>query len=68
MIRVLIGLIIPFIAIDLMLPWANSVELKIFEVPFVFVWMFSWFILTSICLLTCWVWFDRKRLADDVEI
>ena len=61
MIRLLIGLVVPFVAVDLMLPWANSVELKIFDVPFVFVWLFSWFVLTSLCLVTCWFLFDRYR-------
>ena len=61
MIKLFIGLGVPFIAVDLMIPWANSVELKIFDIPFVFIWLFSWFVLTSLCLLTCWFLFDRHR-------
>ena len=61
MLRVLIGLVVPFVAVDLMLPWANAVEFKILDIPFVFIWLFIWFILTSLCLTTCWLVFDRQR-------
>ena len=61
MLRLFIGLGIPFIAVDLMLPWANSVDFKLYDVPFVYLWIFSWFFLTTACLLTCWFVFDRHR-------
>ena len=61
MLRLFIGLVVPFVAVDLMLPWANSVEYKVYDVPFVYLWLFSWFVLTSGCLLACWFFFDRHR-------
>ena len=64
MARVFIGLVIPFVAVDLMLPWANSVAFTVFDVPFVYLWIFAWFILTSVCLMACWLLFDRKRPDD----
>ncbi len=62
--KLIIGLGIPFVAVDLMLPWANTVEVTLFDVPFVYLWIFAWFILTSACLMTCWLLFDRER-ADE---
>ena len=63
--KIIIGLVIPFVAVDLMLPWANAVEVTLFDVPFVYLWIFAWFILTSACLMTCWLLFDRDK-PDDV--
>ena len=61
MIQVLIGLVVPVIAVVFFLPWANSVDVTLLGVPFVFLWLFSWFVLTSVCLMTCWLVFDRHR-------
>lgn len=61
MLRVFIGLGIPFIGIVLMLPIINTVTLTVFNIPFLYVWMFSWFILASGCLGICWFAFDRHR-------
>jgi len=59
--RILIGLGIPFIAIVVMLPLVNEVTFTLFNIPFLYLWMFSWFILTSVCLGICWLCFDRYR-------
>ncbi len=59
--RVIIGLVVPFVAVDLMLPWANNVEVTVLGMPFVYIWVFAWFILTFACLMTCWLLFDRER-------
>jgi hypothetical protein len=45
-----------------MLPFANTVTMTLFNVPFLYLWMFSWFVLTSVCLAICWFAFDRHRL------
>ena len=29
-------------------------------VPFIFMWIFAWFVLTSGCLFACWMLFDRR--------
>jgi hypothetical protein len=62
MLRAAIGLAVPFVAIVLMLPFVNSVKFTLFNVPFLYLWMFSWFVLTSACLAICWFAFDRHRL------
>jgi hypothetical protein len=30
-----------------------------------YLWMFSWFILTSACLCSCWWFFDRHRSEEN---
>jgi hypothetical protein len=64
MLRLLIGLGLPFIAVVLMLPLVNAVNFTLFDIPFLYLWIFAWFILTSVCLGICWFAFDRKRLED----
>ena len=59
--RVFIGLGIPFIAVVLLLPLANEVTWTLWNIPFLYLWMFLWFVLTSACLAICWFWFDRHR-------
>jgi Protein of unknown function (DUF3311) len=68
MVRIFIGLVIPFIAIVVVIPFVNAVDVRIFEIPFVFVWMFCWFVLTSVCLAICWFVFDRHRGEEDYGI
>jgi Protein of unknown function (DUF3311) len=61
MLRLFIGLGIPFIGIVLMLPLINTITFTVYNIPFLYIWMFSWFILASVCLGTCWIMFDRHR-------
>jgi hypothetical protein len=61
MLRLFVGLGIPFIAIVAMLPLVNEVTFTLFNIPFLYLWMFSWFILSSVCLGICWLCFDRHR-------
>jgi Protein of unknown function (DUF3311) len=61
MLRVAIGLGVPFIAVVVLLPLVNTVTFTLFNIPFLYLWMFSWFVLTSVCLATCWFAFDRHR-------
>ncbi|SIQ90333.1 Protein of unknown function [Acidiphilium rubrum] len=65
MIRAIIGLGIPFFAVVVMLPFVNTVSLTIDNIPFLYLWMFAWFVLTSVCLGACWLLFDRHRPATD---
>lgn len=60
MLRFLIGLGLPFIGVIGLLPWAASNDSYVFGVPFIYAWIFGWFVLTSICLALCWVLFDKK--------
>ena len=65
MTRVLIGLIVPFVAVDLLIPLVNAVNFRLFDIPFVFLWLFCWFVLTSLCLAICWYGFDRPQSSGD---
>ncbi|MNU11528.1 hypothetical protein D3C72_2594640 [compost metagenome] len=42
-----------------LLPWVASVERFVLGVPFIYAWIFAWFVLTSGCMLACWLLFDR---------
>ena len=59
MLKFLIGIGIPYIGVIGLLPWVASVDRYVFGVPFIYAWIFTWFVLTSGCLLLCWRLFDR---------
>jgi hypothetical protein len=61
MLSVFNGIGIPFLAIAIFLPLVNIVPLTVMNIPFLYLWMFVWFILTSVCLSVCWFRFDRHR-------
>lgn len=65
--KFLIGIGIPYIAIIALLPWVNAIDIFIFGIPFIYMWMFVWFVLTSVCLLSCWLLFDRHIIATDAQ-
>lgn len=48
-------LIIPYTAIVAAFPFYNRVEPFVFGFPFLYFWLFSWFILTSICMYIGWL-------------
>lgn len=62
MLRVAIGLGIPFFAIAILLPLINQVDWTLWNIPFLYLWMFAWFVLTFVCLAICWFCFDRNRV------
>jgi hypothetical protein len=49
---------VPFAAIVLALALINQVSFTVHNVPFVYLWMFGWFVLSSGCLGACWFLFD----------
>lgn len=61
MLRVLIGLVLPFVGVIGLLPVVNGVAWTLWNIPFLYLWIFAWFILTFICLGICWLRFDRHR-------
>ncbi|KFL92015.1 hypothetical protein AmDm5_0456 [Acetobacter malorum] len=50
---VALGFGIPFIAIVLVAPFLIRLPFSLFGIPIVFVWLFAWFPLTSLCLWLC---------------
>ncbi len=65
MLKLLIGLGIPYLGVIGLLPWVASVDRYVLGVPFIYAWIFLWFVLTSLCMLTCWYLFDRKPQHDE---
>lgn len=61
MLRILIGLVLPFVGVIGLLPVVNGVTWTLWNIPFLYLWIFAWFILTFICLGICWLGFDRHR-------
>lgn len=64
MLKLFIGIGIPYIAVIGLLPWVASVDRFVFGVPFIYLWIFMWFVLTSLCMLVCWLMFDRHEAND----
>jgi hypothetical protein len=66
MLRYLIGIGLPFLGVIGALPWvAAQQDRYVFGVPFIYAWIFAWFLVTSGCLFVCWHFFDRHRYADE---
>lgn len=67
MLKLLIGIGIPYVGVIGLLPWVASVDRFVFGVPIVYAWIFSWFVLTSGCLMVCWRVFDRDAGKRTVQ-
>ncbi|SEF02363.1 Protein of unknown function [Burkholderia sp. WP9] len=59
--KLFIGLGIPYLGVIGLLPWVASVDRFVLGVPFIYAWIFAWFILTSGCLMICWRVFDSRH-------
>lgn len=64
MLRIIIGLVIPYAAVIGMLPWVASVDQVVLGIPFIYMWIFVWFLLTSLCMYVVWQRYDRHRTDD----
>jgi len=60
MVKLLIGLGLPYAGVLGLLPWIASSDFYVLGVPLVYAWMFLWFVLTSACLFVCWHCFDKR--------
>jgi Protein of unknown function (DUF3311) len=67
MLKLFIGIGIPYIGVIGLLQWVASVDRFVLGVPFIYAWIFTWFILTSACLLACWCFFDRHASDADPQ-
>ncbi len=63
--KLLVGLGIPYGTVVGLLPWVASVDRPVLGVPFVYAWIFGYFVPTSACLFSCWLLFDRHLDAVD---
>ncbi|SAK91404.1 DUF3311 domain-containing protein [Caballeronia ptereochthonis] len=68
MLKFLIGIGVPYAGVIGLLPWIASLDWYVFGVPLLYAWIFSWFVLTSGCLLICWRVFDRDAGKPAVQI
>jgi hypothetical protein len=66
MLRLLIGLGLPYAGVLGLLPWIASADVYVLGVPLVYAWLFLWFALTSACLFVCWHAFD-KHTGDAIQ-
>lgn len=63
----LVGLVIPFVAVVGGVAVLGRSELSVAGVPVVYFWMFLWFVLTTVCLAASWFLFDRGEFGDEEE-
>lgn len=66
MLKIVIGLAIPYVGVIVLLPWVSSIDIPVFGVPFVYAWIFTWFFITSGCLYACWKLFDCNTEDDEI--
>lgn len=52
--RFTVGIVIPFVAIVGLFPWYNRVTPEVLGFPFLYFWLFLWFVLTTLCLFLVW--------------
>ena len=62
---VLVGLVIPFVAVVGGVALLGRSEIMVAGMPIVYFWVFLWFVLTSVCLAASWYFFDRKDFEDE---
>lgn len=67
---VLIGLVIPFLGVAVAPFLLNGITIKVLGFPFLYFWIFAWFVLTTVCLAICWYFIDspvHQELEFDEE-
>jgi hypothetical protein len=66
MLKLLIGIGLPYFGVIVLLPWVASHDtLYVGNIPFIYAWIFAWFVVTSGCLGVCWLLFDKRAGARD---
>lgn len=64
---VLVGLVLPFVAVVGGVAVLGRSEFMVAGIPIVYFWVFLWFVLTTVCLAASWYFFDRKDFEDEEE-
>ena len=64
---VLVGLVIPFVAVVGGVAVLGQLQTLIMGIPAVYFWVFLWFVLTSVCLAASWYLFDRRYYEEQSE-
>jgi hypothetical protein len=64
---VIVGLVIPFLALVVVLPFLSDTSVTVLGIPLLFFWVFLWMPLTSFCLWIAWLVFDRQAYVGNGE-
>jgi hypothetical protein len=64
---VLVGLVLPFVAVVGGVAVLGRSEFMVAGIPIVYFWVFLWFVLTTVCLAASWYLFDRKDFEEKEE-
>ena len=59
-----VGLVVPATAILVVMPFLADTDVYVLGVPLLFLWVFAWFPLTSLCLWLAWR-HDEPRYRDE---
>jgi len=66
--RILIGLVVPFLAVIPTVPLLNHLPIALFGIPLGLLWLFAAIPLTSLCLAICWFGHDRDLPAEEIAV
>lgn len=61
----IIGLVVPYVAVLLGVTFLGPSHAMLAGIPLSYLWIFLWFILTSVCLAISWHYFDQFEFPDD---
>jgi hypothetical protein len=65
---VLVGLVVPFVAVVGGVAVLGGSQSLVMGVPIVFFWVFLWFVLTTVCLAASWYLFDRRYYEGEDDL
>jgi uncharacterized membrane protein len=65
---VLVGLVVPFVAVVGGVAVLGGSQSLVMGFPIVFFWVFLWFGLTTVCLAASWYLFDRAYYEGEDEL
>jgi uncharacterized membrane protein len=65
---VLVGLVVPFVAVVGGVAVLGGSQSLVMGFPIVFLWVFLWFVLTTVCLAASWYLFDRRYYEGEDDL
>jgi hypothetical protein len=65
---VLVGLVVPFVAVVGGVAVLGGSQSLVMGLPIVFLWVFLWFVLTTVCLAASWYLFDRRYYEGEDDL
>ena len=61
----IVGLGLPLVAVIVVVPLISNTRVLVAGIPLLFLWLFLWFPLTTVCLGIAWYVFDRPLYERD---